>query len=811
MHYAMSYTMALCFLLSTFGVLSAFFHLRYISVCIAIILFITVLSSGAGILAHFNPIEEISSFLQLKQNSAKTDFLALIYFASLAIILLLVSQKALFSKRNITRLLVGLGLVFLASATLSLFLHIAHANAIRTSMEHPTRLMQINADVGFFLLSINIMALAASNIIQFQRFIPLLVTVLISLSSLLLWGLLIHRDSFTITSAAVTRSIIAKELSSALLLGLVIYFLQRAKQHTKYINHLLAISKSTLEATVDGILLCNNKGEIIQYNKEFAHIWGLPLQTEKDSLHSLDLKIVFSEAEDASLLLTYIKIWIDNPLPSSALEIKLKDGKILEIGSVPQKINGLIIGRVFSFHDITDRKNVENELFHHATHDVLTGLANRFVLLDHIKQAIYLADRENQETALLFIDLNRFKPINDSLGHVVGDLLLKAVAARLQICTRKEDTLARLGGDEFVLLVVNIAQEDYLAKIIDRYINAFSKPFHVENHELHLSCCIGVSLYPKDGNNAETLLKNADIAMYRAKQNHHHFAFYHARMHDHLSQRVILENDLYRALRNNEFFLCYQPIISIRDKAITSLEVLIRWQHPKRGLISPSEFIPVAEEMGIIHKVDSWTLNMACAQIKRWQKNNIFDSNVSISINVSEEFKHPSLCEEVLSALSQNAVSSANVVLELTESTLMEGDQVQTTIKKLRAAGIKIAVDDFGVSYSSLNHLKRFTIDKLKIDQTFVKNVPHDNVDSAIILAIITLAKTLKLTTLAEGVETFEQFKFLHNNGCDEIQGYYFSHPLTTNQLEQSISELNKKIHLFINSLSSSSKTLTSL
>ncbi len=434
-------------------------------------------------------------------------------------------------------------------------------------------------------------------------------------------------------------------------------------------------------------------------------------------------------------------------------------------------------------HDITETKRYQEELERQANYDVLTGLPNRSLLLDRLRQAIAYAQRQKHSVAVAFIDLDRFKLINDSLGHAAGDSLLKTVAARIQSCTRPFDTVARYAGDEFVLIFYDLTSEDKISTLLQRVIDNVSKPFQFEQQDLYVTCSIGVSLYPQDGREVETLIKNADAAMFRAKERgRNNYNFYTAELTSRVSERLSLETDLRHALERGEFLLHYQPQVDLPSGRIVGAEALVRWQHPTKGMISPDKFIPLAEESGLILPLGEWVLKTACTQNKAWQDAGL--PLITLSVNVSvRQFGRKDLIESLVKVIEASGLDATQLELEVTESLIMNNaEEFVATLQKLKAVGIRLAIDDFGTGYSSLNYLKQLPVDRLKVDQSFVRDIFHVGGGATIAEAIITLGHSLGLKVIAEGVETGEQLDFLRRKQCDEFQGYYFSRPLPTDR-----------------------------
>jgi diguanylate cyclase (GGDEF)-like protein/PAS domain S-box-containing protein len=425
--------------------------------------------------------------------------------------------------------------------------------------------------------------------------------------------------------------------------------------------------------------------------------------------------------------------------------------------------------------DITDRKLVEEQTRHLAEHDFLTDLPNRVLFLDRLHQALAAARRQHTKVALMFLDLDRFKAINDHHGHQGGDAVLKEVAARLTRCVRGVDTVSRQGGDEFVVILADIRGADQAAHVAGSVMHAVSQPLVFGGQELALSVSIGISLYPGDGEDADTLLRHADVAMYHAKQQGRNgYQFFSPEMNAHVVERVQLENQLRRALENQEFVLEYQPEIDIASGRTVGVEALIRWRHPQRGLLQPHQFIPIAESSGLIVPIGAWVLRQACLQARAWRDQGC---PVVVAVNLSQvQFIHDHLLHFVDEALAASGLEPCFLDLEITEGMIMRGDDgTIATVDALRRRGVLLTVDDFGTGYSSLSTLRHYQLSKLKIDRSFVGGITRDPAEAALIPAIIALARCLKLRVIAEGVETPEQLRFLQQHGCDEYQGYYAS------------------------------------
>lgn len=464
----------------------------------------------------------------------------------------------------------------------------------------------------------------------------------------------------------------------------------------------------------------------------------------------------------------------------------LKQANEMLEGQVAQRTNELRSANEKLKQDLEERKRVEQSVRHMAHHDALTGLPNRALFRDRLTHAMAQADRYHQILAVLFLDLDRFKAINDTLGHNVGDQLLKMAAERIRSCIRDCDTVARLGGDEFTIIVDDIIEVQDAAVVAQKILDTLSQPFILHGHEVFISVSIGVTLYPNDDENADNLLRNADSAMYRAKEyGRNNYQFYVADMNVKARERLMLESQLRRALDRNEFMLYYQPRVDLFTGRVIGAEALLRWRHPDMGLVPPVQFIPILEETGMIIPVGEWVLQQASAQNRAWQELGLPPIRMAVNLSV-RQFIQKDLAESVLAIIERAGLLPEYLELEITEDLLLENNQTNiVTLTKLRNRGVHISIDDFGTGYSSLSYLKRLPIDTLKIDQSFLRDIDNDPDNKAITSAIIAMAASLHLNVLAEGVETEEQLSFLRAQGCNEVQGFSFSQPLTADEFER--------------------------
>jgi diguanylate cyclase (GGDEF)-like protein/PAS domain S-box-containing protein len=444
-----------------------------------------------------------------------------------------------------------------------------------------------------------------------------------------------------------------------------------------------------------------------------------------------------------------------------------------------RRANGIVDCFVTVVQDITERRQAAEHIEHLAYYDVLTGLPNRSLLNDRLQQALLRAGREHNLAGMLLVDLDRFKLINDALGHKIGDLLLSEVATRLQQCLRQCDTISRQGGDEFAILLPDLTSSDDATRVAQRMLDAMMQPFRLDGRELNITCSIGISLYPRDGRTSESLIKNADIALYRAKDmGRNNYQFYLSGGTMLSRERLNLETDLRHAMNRRQLELYYQPKWDFRTDAITGAEALIRWNHPDLGLVSPARFIPIAEESGLVLPMGEWILRAAVNEIGQLHREGFTGLRVAVNLSALQ-FRQPNLKDRVQEVLMTSDFDSSCLELELTEGILMHNNEENmTALRAFKAMGVRIAIDDFGTGYSSLSYLQRFPVNVLKIDRAFVMDLPGNTSSAAIVDAIVTLAHGLDLEVVAEGVETPEQKAFLQTRGCDEGQGYYFGRPM---------------------------------
>jgi diguanylate cyclase (GGDEF)-like protein len=593
----------------------------------------------------------------------------------------------------------------------------------------------------------------------------------------------------------VANDITERKKSESIILELNQNLESKVAERTWEAQKSLALVNATLQATTDAILVVDNQGHIINYNQRYVEFFGSEAIAAEEWFQPFLKKILAPEI--FSITLSKLKIAIGQ---KSYDELIFKDSQVYDCYSQPQVVSNEITGRVWCFRDITTQKNLQSELTRQATHDSLTGIPNRLMLEDRISQAISFTDTSENLLAILFIDLNRFKLVNDTLSHHIGDQLLKSVATRLANIIRTSDSIARLGGDEFVILLSPIRSEDEISMICQNIQKQISERFLVEDQEIHITASIGVSIYPRDSQTVASLLHQADTAMFRAKElNNNTFQYYTEELNIRASKTLEIENFLSTALHNNELILNYQPLLSLTTGELFGVEALIRWRHPKLGLVPPLDFIPIAETTGKILPIGNWILLTSCQQLKKWHDNGFPVMRMAINIS-AQQFIQTDFLQSIKDILNETHVDPNYLDFELTESILLENnDNIIRKMYELKKLGITLVIDDFGTGYSSLKYLKDLPIGKLKIDKSFVQSVKDNKRDLAIVLAIITLGKSLDIKILAEGIENVNQFNFFIENNCDEIQGFLISRPLDENTCFQFFKDheaFNFKKHL---------------
>ena len=544
----------------------------------------------------------------------------------------------------------------------------------------------------------------------------------------------------------------------------------------------LRLLKRAIEASSNGVIMVKSARQednpIIYTNPAFERIMGYA----QDEVLGCNVRVLFN-GELGSVAVEKLRDATRRGMEAEAVvRAYAKDGTARWISvsvSPVRDEDGRLTHFVNVFSDVSERVGYELELQRQANHDSLTGLANRNLLADRLAQAIAQAHRAGHAVAVLMVDLDNFKVINDSLGHAAGDMVVKAVAQRLALCVREGDTVARMGGDEFVLVMHNIQGEVDATAMMQRIVASIATPFVVEAHELHVTCSLGAAIYPKDGGNSEELLRNADTAMYRAKeQGRDSFRFYTSDMNLRLMERLNLEAELRLAIDREVFQIHYQAQVDTATQRVVGAEALARWPHERLGMIPPARFIPLAEETGLIVTLGEWLLRKACMQARSWERGTLGGPRLAVNIS-ARQFRQKDFVSVVARALADSGLDPDHLELELTESMVMSNpDEAVVLLHDLKALGVHLALDDFGTGYSSLNYLKRFPIDVLKLDQSFVRGVLSDSDDAAIARSVIALAHSLNLRVVAEGVESEEQRQFLSTARCDIMQGYHFSRPL---------------------------------
>lgn len=547
----------------------------------------------------------------------------------------------------------------------------------------------------------------------------------------------------------------------------------------------LALAASVFENTLDGIMVTDAKGVILQVNKAFSRITGYSPEEAVGQTPRLLRSGQHDEAFHSEMwrMLQEIGAW------QGEIWNRRKDGHVFPLWQTISSVRddeGNIRRYIATYYDITEQKLSEERIYRLAHYDVVTKLPNRLLFIDRLHHALERSKRDGSRLAVFFIDLDHFKTINDTLGHPMGDMLLQQVAERLNQCLRRQDTVARIGGDEFTILLESIKGIAAAETVSRKVLHALAKPFCVGEQKTFISGSIGISVYPEDGSDVDTLLKNADLAMYRAKElGRNRYQFYAQEMAEEAEDRLHLLNALRQAMVRQEFLLHYQPLTHLEDRALVGAEALIRWHHPTMGLIAPDKFIPLAEETREIDVIGEWVLRVACSQLRAWLDAGFPQMRLAVNIS-GQQLKRGDLADTARRVINETRCPAELLDLEITESFIMrEADQSIRTLKRLRDLGFELAIDDFGTGYSSLSYLKRIPVTKLKVDRSFVHDIPHEPNNKAIAKAIIGLGKSLGLTVVAEGIETADQEAFLINEGCHQGQGYLYSRPVPANDFQE--------------------------
>ena len=588
-------------------------------------------------------------------------------------------------------------------------------------------------------------------------------------------------------SAQVSPAALVMLLLVGLTMAFLMFFALRGWKEVKKGELRLDAALSNM---AHGLCMFDAEGKLVIFNPRLAEIYGVQAKEFAPGMTTNEMMAVAfgsgrSSDVDPEGTIALQQSFVREHKPGSLVE-HLSDGRSISISHQPMPDGGFVA----TFEDITERLLAEERIRHLARHDALTGLLNRVAFYEQI-ETILGHLRRSETMAVLSLDLDHFKSVNDTLGHPIGDLLLQAAAERMRSCVRNEDIVARLGGDEFAIVQVPSAQASSITSLATRLIEVIGAPYDLGGHQVIVGVSVGVTLAPGEGTEPDVLMKNADLALYRAKTDGGGiYRFFEIGMDARMQARRILELDLRKAIVNGEFELFYQPILDVATGAITSCEALIRWNHPERGVIAPMDFIPVAEETGLIVPLGEWVVRQACAEAARWPK------HVTVAVNLSPaQFKSRNLVPTVISALATSGLSASRLELEITELVLMqENEGAVAALHQLRDLGIRIAMDDFGTGYSSLGYLRSFPFDRIKIDQSFIRDLPGKEDSLAIVRAVVGLSSSLGIKTTAEGVETKEQLASLTSEGCNEFQGFLFSQPRPASDVERLLNEQAPRI-----------------
>ncbi|HEX5328753.1 sensor domain-containing protein [Sulfuricurvum sp.] len=556
------------------------------------------------------------------------------------------------------------------------------------------------------------------------------------------------------------------------------------KEQEDHLRKTQAKLAAVISTIPDMIWVKDANGVYLMCNPALEHFFGVPAE---EIIGKTDFDFMSQEQADVCRQNDIKAIETGTISINEEEVIFASSGQCLTIETrkIPVLNNDEFMGVLGIGRDISERKAIDTKIEYLAHHDALTGLPNRILVKERAEQIMAHAKRSGTKAAFLFIDLDGFKGINDTLGHSAGDAMLKTIALRLKECVRESDTISRQGGDEFLLILSDVKDPNATALTAEKILKELEKSFEVATHTLSASGSIGIALYPDHGETFETLLQSADTAMYKAKESGRNaYCFYSQQMNHNLIGQFKIQNDLKSALLQDQFLLHYQPQIDLSSNRIIGVEALIRWNHPQLGMIPPMSFIPIAESNGLIAKIGQWVIDEACRQAALWQEMGI---ELTVAVNISAvQFKRGNLEEVVSNALSTSKINPKYLELELTESIIMhDADNTLASVRNLKALGVQLSIDDFGTGYSSLAYLKRFSVDKLKIDQSFVRDILQDKEDATIVKTIIQMAKNLNLKTIAEGVEDLHVLSVIDAYGCDEVQGYHFAKPMKNTHFEE--------------------------
>ena len=593
-------------------------------------------------------------------------------------------------------------------------------------------------------------------------------------------------DSIHRAFEAGATDFVAKPLNPELLVHRVRYMLRASQnvQHLAESQARLEMLKVAVDSLPIGITFCDVNGVIVYSNPAEAQMHGYEVG-ELVGKEARKFSTSDRSRQIAAGKLKSLGVW-----RRESVNVRKSGEKFAaQLTSIPVRDSQAnYLGIITTCEDISFRKVAEEKIHQLAYYDIVTGLPNRGMFLERLHHTLAQAHRDREKVNLIFLDLDNFKDVNDTQGHDVGDKLLRAVAQRLSGCMRDSDVLARLGGDEFVVVCPSVTLQDSVATVVQRIMAIFSDPFEVEDRQIYTSASIGIAVYPDDSQDASTLFRCADTAMYQAKNDGRaQFRFFSADLNQKILQRVALENSLRQGLEKQEFFLHYQPLWDLKTSKMSGVEVLLRWQSSDYGLMLPSTFISLLEDSGLINNVGEWVLRSACSQMREWTMTE--HSELKMAVNISgKQLKHPKFLEMIKRIIQETGVDPMNLELEFTESVIMENvDNTVEIFRKLKEMGIQLSIDDFGTGYSSLNYLKHFPIDRIKIDRSFVADVNNNQSDAAIIEAIVSMAQSLSLRVVAEGVENSDQLHSLTRLGCDEVQGFYLAMPMHAEDLVEKL------------------------
>lgn len=778
----MFYNTALCFTLSGIALLCFIYHKKrlafFINLMVLIIAIITLFEYFSATPLGFDQLFMNQAFISDHYFPGRMGFITIINFIALSLSLFFLMcyrfpKVCLLLAESVGIIILSLSFLIIIGyfSEIANFYNIAHFNPI-----------SLNASIGFVFFALAVISLAWYQSIHYQINLIKMLSFVIGFSLFstvaLVSKMLLTNQILTPEAEYLSLLIFGGGTLFSLFTTILLYLLQMTFSKNREVKHLLSLSRATLESTADGILVLDMKGKAVHYNQQFLQMWDFNEDIAYHAKPEKLLLLLIKRIKQPKKTLSILKTLRIEPYRDSFNEIHLKDGRIFEQVSKPQQLDDRIIGRVWSYRDITNQYELETELRYVATHDKLTKLPNRFLLFQLLEERMKMASKQKKMLMAAIININKFSRYNDLLGRKGGDLFMQRIAAKIHQLIAKHELFGRLGGNQFLFVSDELSHSQEAIFSLQKILSVFNHPFTLEENTLYATCSIGATLYPRDGDTIENLLNNADIAVELAKKHaEQSIEFFDPDMKKSALALIHLQNDLQKAIVANQLEVYYQPIIELKNNRVILVEALLRWKHPKQGFISPEVFIPIAEEFGYIHQVGEWVLSTACQQVHDWHTKNL---QIKLSVNVSSyQLNHQTFIDTLINVLEKTEFMASYLELELTESAFIEkSSKISRVLSLIKNIGISISIDDFGKGYSNLSYLNTLPINKLKIDASFIKNITKNEKNHLLLKAIISVSKILGLVTVAEGVETIEQKELLEELKCEQVQGYFFAKPM---------------------------------